>query len=102
MAQQTEVKTAHYSRRGAAGTLTLSGSVDIFEAQAVYTAAQRALADPKAVSLCADLSEVQRLDLSALQILCALRRDLEAAGRTVQFQMPDTLAAAVARAGISL
>lgn len=100
MTQPAEEKTALYRRRGTAGTLTLQGSVDIFEAKIVHDAACRALADTKAQSVCADLSAVERLDLSGLQILSALRRDLELDGRTFVLQVPDTLAAALSQTGL--
>ena len=88
---------AQYKRQGEAGILALHGAVDIFEAQAVHAAALEALADHTAV-VRLDSADAQRLDLSALQVLAALRRDLEAAGRNLHVSSPE----AAVRAGLSL
>ena len=74
-------KTVTYQRRQEEGTLTLRGCVDIFEAGALHAAVQRALRDSKASAICVNLAEVERLDVSAIQLLLALRREVEAAGR---------------------
>lgn len=101
MALQADDKTTVYKRRGAEGTLTLRGSVDIFEAQDMLATVRRALADTKALSFCANLTEVERLDLSSLQILVALRRELEDAGRTMPIKQPEALAATLKQTGFS-
>ncbi len=89
---------AQYERQGEEGILALHGAVDIFEAQAVHAAALETLAD-HAVTVRLDSADAQRLDLSALQVLVALRRDLEAASRSLHV---SGLEAAAARAGLSL
>ena len=90
---------AQYKQQDAEGILVLHGVVDIFEAQAVHAAASEALADYKAAVVRLDSANAQRLDLSALQILSALRRDLEAASRHLHVAGPE---AAAARAGLCL
>lgn len=71
-----------YRRKGTQGTLRLKGVVDIFEASTLLATAQRALRDSQAKSLTLDMSEVERLDLSAVQILLTLKRDFTAQGHT--------------------
>jgi anti-anti-sigma factor len=79
-----EVTTAiTLKRRGSAGTLTLSGVVDIFEAERLHAHAQRAIKDAKVQTLHLDLAQTERLDASAVQVLCALKHSLEASGRTL-------------------
>jgi anti-anti-sigma regulatory factor len=72
----------NYRRRGTSGTLKLRGIVDIFEAGVLHTTALSALHDEKATTVRVDLTEVERLDVSALQILLALKQSIEASGRT--------------------
>ncbi len=79
--------------------MILRGSADIFEAQTVHAAALQALTDNGAAAIRLDSTNVQRLDLSALQILAALRRDLETAGRKLPLSGSEVIAAA-ARAGL--
>lgn len=92
---------AHYKQQGEEGILALHGTVDIFEAQAVHAAASEALAHTQALAVCLDTADVQRLDLSALQILAALRRDLEMAGRGLRVPHPEHVTRPeAARAGL--
>ncbi|MGI4791611.1 MAG: STAS domain-containing protein [Janthinobacterium lividum] len=92
-----------YRRRGGEGTLTLRGTVDIFEAQSLRAAALRALGDSKAQTLRLDLAHAERLDVSALQVLCALRRDLETQGRTlICLPVPSAVADACEATGCTL
>ena len=96
-------KTVNYRRRGGEGTLTLCGVVDIFEAEALREAALRALGDGSAAVLQIDLSRAERLDVSALQTLSALRHGVEAAGRTSAISdVPDVLTASWEKIGYSL
>ena len=74
-------KTVSYHRRHGEGALTLRGSVDIFEAAMLHTAVQRASSDHKAAAICVDYTGAERLDISAIQLLLALRRDVKATGR---------------------
>jgi anti-anti-sigma regulatory factor len=62
--------------------LTLQGSVDIFEAVTVHKTMLRALCDREAATICVHAGSVDQLDVSAVQLLLALRRDVEAAGRS--------------------
>ena len=93
---------AAYGRRGGAGFLRLHGNVDIFEARAVHAAAAACLGDAGADPVTLDLTDARRLDLSAMQVLAALRRDLEAAHRALSLQAPAPLAAAMTRTGLIL
>jgi len=74
--------SAGYRRQGAKGCLKLGAIADISEAQLLYTASRQALADEKATTMLVDLSQVETLDISAMQILLALKNDVQASGRT--------------------
>lgn len=63
------------------GVLVLRGVVDIFEVAALHAAGLQALGDAGARAIRLDVRDVERLDGSAGQILCALKRDLETVGR---------------------
>lgn len=81
-----------YRRQAAQGILTLRGKVDIFEAEVLHAQALRALQDTKATTLRVESTHAEVLDFSALQILCALKRDVEAEGRSCVFQaMPEEI-----------
>lgn len=82
----SETTTIQYQRRGGSGTLRLAGVMDIFDAGALRDAAQKALADEKAKTLRVDFADVERLDLSAAQILMALRRETLEAKRAFQWE----------------
>jgi len=73
---------APYQRQKQDGAITLRGVVDIFEASSLHAEMQRALSDVEASNISVDLARVERLDVAALQVLIAMRNDLEAAGRT--------------------
>ena len=79
MAARNEIAT--YERREREGTLTLTGAVDIFEAALVHAAARSALDDLQAIAICVNIAGAHRFDLSAIQLLLALRRDVRASGR---------------------
>jgi anti-anti-sigma regulatory factor len=98
---QTLVKTVSYVRKRDLGTISLTGCVDIFEAQAVLAAARRAFADSKAESVFADLSGVEKLDLTTVQILFALRRDLQIAGRKWTISASEIATAPLQQAGFT-
>lgn len=92
-----------FARHGAVGTLTLGGVIDIFEAERLHATALRAFKDKKASTLHVDLSRTERLDASALQILCALRQHFETSGRTIVFDaISGSLAASYDCLGITL
>ena len=99
----TEAAEVRYTRRGGQGTLKLHGVIDIFEATALHTAAQSALNDAKARDLRVDLAQTERLDLSAVQLLLALRRETTATGRTFQAEnVPENLAQMLTLLGMTL
>jgi len=93
---------ANYFLKGSEGILTLRGDMDIFEAQSIYAAALAALGDSEASTISIDLMNVRRIDLSALQILIALRRDFESLEQTVTFHIPEELTERITRSGIPL
>ena len=74
--------TIQYQRRGDTGTLRLTGVIDIFEVGALHEAALKALADEKAQNLRIQAADAERMDLTAAQMLVALRREVVAKGRT--------------------
>lgn len=99
----TAKKSVTYRRRGAAGILTLHGAIDMFEASAFHESAQKALHDTQAKSVTIELTGAERLDMSALQILRALRRDLAEAGRAVEIASPSSrVLSDAAASGMSL
>jgi anti-anti-sigma regulatory factor len=84
------------------GVLTLTGVIDIFEADSFHAVATQAADDPAPI-VRVDLSRADQLDISALQILCSLRRTLEASGRSMLVSDPRTIHIRHAeRLGISL
>jgi anti-anti-sigma regulatory factor len=90
-----------YQRRKQGGALTLTGVVDIFEAESLHAAAARALKDLKTDALTIDLARLERLDVAALQILLALRSDFCATGRRISFcNTPAAVEATLAGVGI--
>ena len=98
----TATQKADYQRRKQEGTLTLRGVVDIFEAAPLQAQAQRALHDEKATALSVNLAQAERLDVAALQILIALRRDAQAAGRVFTVRnTPPPIAKTVAELGLA-
>src|SRR5689334_4626355 len=103
MPMTAPVSEIYYRRRGNTGHLHLSVVVDIFEAAALREVALRALADHKAATVQVDLSAVERLDMSALQILLVLRRELEAADRTFRTKsIAPALVSDLERNGLTL
>lgn len=81
----------------------LGGQVGIFSAAALRDKALGALQDEKALTVCVNLAETHSLDVSALQILCALRDALQAAGRTFTLEaVPANLAVAWQKIGVVL
>jgi anti-anti-sigma regulatory factor len=98
----TATQKADYQRRKQEGTLTLRGVVDIFEAAPLQAEAQRALHDEKATVISISLAQAERLDVAALQILIALRRDVQAAGRGFTARnTPPLIAKTVAELGLA-
>jgi anti-anti-sigma regulatory factor len=84
----TPTQKVSYRRQRANGTLTLTGIVDIFDAEALTEQARRALNDTKAVSVAVDLSRLERIDVTTLQVLLALQGDVLAAGRAFTVNDP--------------
>jgi anti-anti-sigma factor len=93
----------NYHRRGTNGTLKLRGVMDIFEAQALHTAALSALQDEKTTTMRVDLTEVERLDISTLQVLLALKRSINASERAFLTVSPsEALLQQFVRMGVTL
>ena len=96
-------KTITYRRRGGEGTLSLHGVVDIFEAASLRDAALRAVGDAGISTLHLDVAHAERLDVSALQILFALRNEIEGQERTfIPGVIPPAVADSLAKIGCVL
>ena len=96
-------KINQYHRRGGTGHIVLAGVADIFEASDIHATALKAFADTKAKSVTVDLTDLERMDLSTIQILLALQQALNADGRTMVAQnLPEVQASAWNRIGLSL
>lgn len=96
-------KTITYRRRGGEGTLSLHGVVDVSEAVSLRDAASRAVGDAGISTLHLDVSQVERLDVSAVQILLALRNEIEGQERTFRFGViPTVVADSLAKIGCVL
>jgi anti-anti-sigma regulatory factor len=63
------------------GVIALAGVIDIFEADRFHAIAMQAADDAAAPNIVLDLSRAEQIDISALQVICALRRGLESSGR---------------------
>ena len=84
-------KTVTYEKEQAQGTLTLQGTVDIFEAAMLYETVKHIASDHEAVSVCVDFTNAKRLDISAIQLLLTLRNELEANRRRFIIRGNDSL-----------
>ncbi len=94
---------AAYRRRGAQGTLSLRGVVDIFEAGVLHAAVQQAASDRRVETIRVNLAEVERLDLSAVQLLAALRAHVEQDSRAlVAENVPASVEGMLERINIAL
>jgi anti-anti-sigma factor len=62
--------------------LTLTGTIDVFEAAAVLETAREAAAADRPISI--HIEELERLDTSILQILLALQREVQRRGQSLQ------------------
>ena len=81
-------------------TIALEGSVDIFFAVDLRQAALEVLQAGEDVVVCCE--KLERLDTSALQILLALKKELEQSGRKIEWaDVPSGPAALAALAGFS-
>lgn len=77
-------------------SLSLSGIVDIFDAAALHQAALEVSSGGSA-GLVVLLEEAQTLDISTIQVLLALKRDLVASGRTIHFDGISTVLSELCR-----
>ena len=80
-----EPQSMAYESQAGVGTLSLSGVVDIFEATRLHELTLAAFEDTEATALNIDLTHAERLDLTAIQLLFALHRDVTAMGRSCTF-----------------
>jgi anti-anti-sigma regulatory factor len=62
--------------------LTLTGTIDVFEAVAVLEAAREAAASDRPISI--HIEGLERLDTSILQILLALQQEVQRRGQSLQ------------------
>ena len=85
------------SRSGSEWSITLSGTLDIFEAQTLHATAVEAAARAPAVVV--RLSAVESLDTSITQVLIALQRALAADGRALRLEGTPTAVDALWRRG---
>lgn len=84
---------------GSAGTLALSGGLTIQRAQELKAALVEATG--KAERIVLNLEQVSEVDLSAIQLLCAMHRHLQENGKklTLSGKLPESFLAAVEIAG---
>ncbi|MEO5339160.1 MAG: STAS domain-containing protein [Magnetococcus sp. MYC-9] len=84
---------------GTSGTLMLSGSLTIQQAMPLKELLLRAVGEVNQLTI--NMEQVERLDLTALQLLCAAHRDLLKSGKQCvrQGTLPDALQRAVREAG---
>ena len=87
----TAAQKPTYRRQKNTGTVTISGVVDIFEAEALKSVSLKALEDENATSVVVNLAKLVRLDVAALQVLLALETDVAASGRTCVFRNPPAV-----------
>jgi anti-anti-sigma factor len=84
-------------------TLTLSGNIDLCQAGPLYEITCKLAANQELKLIEVELSQVERLDAAALQILCAMRREIQSVERQVQFSgMGEELTLRLSQVGITL
>lgn len=82
--------------------LQLTGTLDIFEAENLKAGAWQALSEREVQHLWVDLSQAQRLDATAVQVLLALRKSATEKGIEVTIDAGPDLNSVLQRAGIGL
>ncbi len=82
---ETNSKIAQYRRTGNSGMLKLSGIVDIFEAETILALAKKSISDEKTNTIQIDLEHIEKIDISAIQILCTLKHECEKSGKVHKF-----------------
>ncbi len=98
----TPVKNVNFRKSGMKCTISALGVLDIFEADEFLQAARKLVSQPKASQLIVDLTAVERLDLTALQIIHALLRSSTACGANVEVVgLSDACATAAAAVGLT-
>ena len=81
----------------------MNGVIDIFEATRCIPPRSPPSTMPKPARVRVDFAQAERLDLSAVQLLLALRRETDAAGRTFQAEnVPENLAQMLTMLGMTL
>jgi anti-anti-sigma regulatory factor len=99
----SDQKAVSYRRSGTIGSLSIRGVADIFEAVDIHLAAVKALDDVRAATVRVDLANLEHMDLSTVQTLRALRRDLESSGRNMEIaRLSEPEAAGWNRIGLEL
>ena len=84
-------------------TLTLSGELTVASAGEVRDTLLRAADEPKAEGVCLDMTGVERMDISAVQLLLALRNDCSKKERKFSVTgMPPSTEHFFAQIGITL
>ncbi len=80
----TPVKNVIFRKSGGKCTITASGVLDIFEAQHFLQAAQKLVSQPKATQLVLDMTAVERMDITALQIIHGLLTASTSSGTRIE------------------
>jgi anti-anti-sigma regulatory factor len=89
-----------FTKNADRNTIVLEGAVDIFFAVDLRQAALEVLQAGEDIIVCCE--KLERLDTSALQILLALKKELEQNGRKIEWpDVPTGPAALAALAGLS-
>src|SRR5689334_9914900 len=91
-----------HTTNGATHRLEFSGVLDIFESKILLTESLDALNDPSAESISIDLQGVERMDVTAVQIVRSLCRAADTKGLPVSISAPPTLVEKLKAVGLSL
>ncbi len=96
-------KMAAYHRSGVNGILKLTGVVDIFEAGVLLEAVRKSISDEKAKNIQVDMQNVERVDISTIQVLYRLKMECKTKSRKCEFmQMSQKISSELEQIGISL
>ena len=99
----TSQKTSLYSRRKDVGRISMPKVADIFEAADIHAAALRAIQDANAATVVVDCSGMDRMDVSSVQTLFAVKTALAGIGRRFELRgLSETQARTWSRIGCCL
>ncbi len=98
----TPVKNVNFRKSGSRCTITVAGVLDIFEAEAFLQAARKLVSQTKASQLVLDFTAVERMDLTALQIIHGLLATPTASGASIEIiGLSDSCASMAALVGLA-